>query len=49
MYLKGYDYALYCLYNLNHVEYGLLAWGDAIFISPIVKEKLQRSVLISKP
>ena len=39
-YLEGHGYILYGLYDLTHGENGVLAWGDAIFISPKLKLSL---------
>lgn len=39
--LEQYGYVLYGLYNLNYARNGVLAWGDAIFISPIIEQSLK--------
>ncbi len=39
-FLAQYGYILYGLYNLNYGKNSVLAWGDAIFISPKIEESL---------
>ena len=41
-FLDQYGYVLYGLYNLSYGRNGVLAWGDAIFISPSLEESLKR-------
>lgn len=36
-FLRGHGYAIFGLYNLNYAKNGVLAWGDALFISPAVE------------
>jgi FkbM family methyltransferase len=47
-YLRKHDYTLYGLYNLAHGENGFLAWGDAIFISPIIEKRVCHNLLATK-
>jgi FkbM family methyltransferase len=37
-FLEQYDYILYGLYNFSYGKNGVLAWGDAIFISPSIED-----------
>ena len=37
------DYTLYGLYDLNSGRDSILAWGDAIFIAPRVRQSLDRT------
>lgn len=41
-YLDKYSYVLYGLYNLNYGNNGVLAWGDAIFISQEIEASLSK-------
>jgi FkbM family methyltransferase len=41
-YLDKYGYILYDLYNFNYGENGVLAWGDAIFISQEIEALLSK-------
>lgn len=41
-FLEGHGYTLYGLYNLNHGTNGMLAWADAIFLSPDLRQSLVR-------
>lgn len=40
--MSAHKYVLYGLYGLNQGSSGLLAWGDAIFISPSLREAMRR-------
>ena len=42
-FLSDRDYTLYGLYNLNFGRDSILAWGDAIFIAPRIRQTLDRS------
>jgi FkbM family methyltransferase len=41
-FLKQYDYTLFNLYNLKRAKDGQLRWGNAIFLSPQARAKLNR-------
>jgi hypothetical protein len=40
--LGGHGYSLYWIYNLTRGRDGLVAWGDAIFLGPSLREMLRR-------
>jgi hypothetical protein len=40
--LGQYGYSLYWLYNLCRGRDGLLAWCDATFVSPSLREQMRR-------
>ena len=42
-------YRVYGLYDLRHGRNGMLAWGDALFVSPRVVERLNRPWTSSQP
>lgn len=43
--LSQYGYVLYELYNLKYGKNGVLAWGDAIFISPSIEYLLNEGLI----